>query len=148
MFPRIKKSGRYEYLQIVHNTRIDGRVRQQVLGTLGRLDRLRENGQLDSLIASLSRFSDATAVIGSEGRTAQEGVDAIGLSILSGSHVPICRRVAELLKEKSLSDVLWLVGGNIPKRDSEELKALGVDAVFAVGTPTQTIVDHIREKIS
>ena len=77
MFPRIKKSGRYEYLQIVHNTRVDGRVRQQVLGTLGRLDRLREHGQLDSLIASLSRFSDATAVIGSKSRTAQEGVDAI-----------------------------------------------------------------------
>ena len=77
MFPRIKKSGRYEYLQIVHNTRVDGRVRQQVLGTVGRLDRLRENGQLDSLIASLSRFSDATAVIGSKSRTAQEGVDAI-----------------------------------------------------------------------
>ena len=36
MFPRIKKSGRHEYLQIVHNTRVDGHVRQQVLTTLGR----------------------------------------------------------------------------------------------------------------
>ena len=79
---------------------------------------------------------------------ADEDVDVIGLSILSGSHIPICRRVAELLKEKNLSDVHWLVGGSIPKRDNEELKALGVDAVFAVGTPTQAIIDYIREKIS
>jgi methylmalonyl-CoA mutase C-terminal domain/subunit len=78
---------------------------------------------------------------------ADEDVDVLGLSILSGSHLPICRRVAELLEEKGLRDVLWLVGGNIPKRDFEPLRALGVDAVFAVGTPTSTIVEYIRGKI-
>ncbi len=77
-----------------------------------------------------------------------EGVDVIGLSILSGSHIPICHRVAALLRESGLEDVLWLVGGNIPKRDEEELKHLGVDGVFSVGAPTQSIVDFIRERVS
>ncbi len=77
-----------------------------------------------------------------------EDVDVIGLSILSGSHVPICRRMKALLRENDLTDVLWIVGGSIPKRDHEVLKALGVDAVFPVGTATQSIVDCIREKVS
>lgn len=77
---------------------------------------------------------------------ADEDVDVIGLSILSGSHIPICRRTRELLDESKLTDVLWLVGGNIPKKDHDELKSLGVDAVFAVGAKTDTIVDFIREK--
>ena len=82
-------------------------------------------------------------------RTAcDEDVDVIGLSILSGSHLPICRRLKTLLAEQGLPDVLWLVGGNIPQQDHQELKALGVDAVFAVGTPTQAIVDFIRGKLS
>ncbi len=77
-----------------------------------------------------------------------EDVDVLGLSILSGSHIPICRRLEALLQEYGLTDVLWLVGGNIPRRDHDELKSLGVDAVFAVGTPTQAIVDFVREKLS
>lgn len=82
-------------------------------------------------------------------RTASdEDVDVLGLSILSGSHIPVCRRLRDLLREYGLRDVLWLVGGNIPPKDHEELKALGVRAVFAVGTPTQAIVDFIREKLS
>ena len=82
-------------------------------------------------------------------RTAcDEDVDVLGLSILSGSHVPICRTLKDLLQEYGLTNVLWLVGGNIPQKDYAELKALGVDAVFAVGTPTQAIVDFIREKLS
>ena len=79
---------------------------------------------------------------------ADEDVDVLGLSILSGSHIPICRRVKELLQENKLEDCLWIVGGNIPKNDHEELKEIGVDAVFAVGTPTQRVVDFIREKTS
>ncbi len=77
MFLRSKRSGRYEYLQLVHNTRVDGHIRQQVLATLGRLDRLRGSGQLDGLIASLSRFSEVSAVLGPEGRTAREGAETI-----------------------------------------------------------------------
>lgn len=63
MFARVKKSGRYEYLQIVHNVRVEGHVRQQVLATLGRLDQLRETGQLDALLASCARFSEHAAVL-------------------------------------------------------------------------------------
>ena len=82
-------------------------------------------------------------------RTAcDEDVDVLGLSILSGSHIPICRRLKGLLQEHGSTDVLWLVGGNIPHKDHEELKTLGVDAIFAVGAPTQAIVDFIRERLS
>jgi methylmalonyl-CoA mutase C-terminal domain/subunit len=77
-----------------------------------------------------------------------EDVDVLGLSVLSGSHLPICRRVKALLDEQGLTDILWLVGGNIPRRDHDALRALGVDAVFAVGTPTQAAVDFVRERVS
>ena len=77
-----------------------------------------------------------------------EDVDVIGLSILSGSHIPICRRMKALLEQHGLQDTLWIVGGNIPRQDHEELRTLGVDAVFAVGTPTRAIVDFVREKVS
>lgn len=80
-------------------------------------------------------------------RAAEEGVDVLGLSILSGSHLPICRRMRDLIREHGLHGLLWLVGGNIPEKDHEALKLLGVDAVFGVGTPTQTIVDFIRERV-
>ncbi|MDP6466901.1 MAG: IS1634 family transposase [Pirellulaceae bacterium] len=63
MFARIKKSGPYQYVQVVHNERIDGRVRQRVIATLGRLDVLKESGQLDGLLESLARLSDHVAVL-------------------------------------------------------------------------------------
>jgi methylmalonyl-CoA mutase C-terminal domain/subunit len=82
-------------------------------------------------------------------RTAcDEDVDVLGLSILSGSHQPLCERVKTLLDESGLDRVLWIVGGNIPKRDHERLRELGVDAVFAVGTPPESIVQFIRENVS
>jgi methylmalonyl-CoA mutase C-terminal domain/subunit len=72
---------------------------------------------------------------------AQEDVDAIGLSILSGAHLPICRRVLELLRERKMSDVRVFLGGIIPAQDIPELKAMGVAEVFLPGTST---VDVIR----
>ena len=63
MFPRVKHTGTYEYLQIVHNQRVGGRVCQRVLATLGRLDELRENGQIDTLVTALAQFADHTAVL-------------------------------------------------------------------------------------
>ena len=63
MFVRSKKSGKHEYLQLVQNQRVDGHVRQQVLVTLGRLDRLQETGQIDALIASCARSAERTAVL-------------------------------------------------------------------------------------
>lgn len=78
----------------------------------------------------------------------EQNPDVLGLSILSGSHLPICRKIATLLSEAGLDDIPWIVGGNIPEADHEALKALGVDAVFGVGTPTQAVVDHIRARTS
>jgi len=63
MFARVKQSGAYQYVQVVHNERIDGRVRQRVIATLGRLDVLQESGQLEGLLESLARFSDHAAVL-------------------------------------------------------------------------------------
>jgi len=58
MFFRVKNSGSRQYLQIVENARDQGRVRQRVLTTLGRLDQLQQSGQLDALLASGARFAE------------------------------------------------------------------------------------------
>ncbi len=81
-------------------------------------------------------------------RAEQEHVDALGLSILSGSHLPVCRRVAELLRERGLSDLVWIVGGNIPASDCAELKKMGVHEVFPVGSTLDSIVDFLRGELT
>ena len=63
LFARVKKSGPYQYVRVVHNERVEGRVRQRVVATLGRLDVLKESGQLDGLLESRARFSDHLAVL-------------------------------------------------------------------------------------
>ena len=63
MFPRTKSNGTYDYLQIVENHRVNGKTRQQVVASLGRLDKLTESGQLDSLTKALGRFSKKLHVI-------------------------------------------------------------------------------------
>jgi transposase len=63
MFVRMKKSGDYQYLQIVHNERVNGRVKQHVIATLGRLDVLQKTGQIDALLASCARFAEHSAVL-------------------------------------------------------------------------------------
>jgi hypothetical protein len=63
MFVRTKTSGMYQYLQIVQNERIDGRVRQQIVATLGRLDVLQAKGQLDGLVSSCARFARKVSVL-------------------------------------------------------------------------------------
>lgn len=77
----------------------------------------------------------------------QEDVDAIGLSILSGAHMYLFKRVLELLKEKGADDIAVFGGGIIPPDDVAELKALGVKEIFTPGTSTQTIVKFVRENI-
>jgi methylmalonyl-CoA mutase C-terminal domain/subunit len=75
-----------------------------------------------------------------------EDADIIGLSVLSGSHLPICRKFAALRREYGIEGKLWMVGGNIPEKDREALERLGVNGVFPFGTPLGSIVDFIREK--
>ena len=81
-------------------------------------------------------------------RTArQEDVDVIGLSILSGTHLPICEKLRDILEEMGLTDKLLLVGGNIPARDVEALEALGVAGVFPTGSRFTDIVEFIRTRV-
>lgn len=78
----------------------------------------------------------------------QEAVDVVALSILSGAHLPLCRKVGERLHAHGLGEVLWIVGGNIPRRDHEALLSLGVHAVFPTGTPLAATVDFIRARVN
>ncbi len=77
---------------------------------------------------------------------ADEDVQVIGLSILSGSHIPICRRIEALRREADLDKTLWVVGGSIPRRDHDALRRMGVDAVFATGSATASVVGFLRER--
>ena len=78
----------------------------------------------------------------------QEAVDVIGLSILSGSHLPICTKMQGRLKQAGLEDKIWIVGGNIPHGDRGTLEGLGVDRVFPTGTPFAEIVGYLEERLS
>ncbi len=75
----------------------------------------------------------------------QEDVDVIGLSIMSGAHLPICEKLMKRVKEEGLDDVLVVAGGVIPERDIPKLKEMGVKGVFPGGTPLEEIVNFIRE---
>lgn len=74
----------------------------------------------------------------------QEDVDVVGLSILSGAHVPLTRRVAAALAAAGVAGVTLVVGGNVPPRDRPALEALGVSAVFGTDTPFEEIVGFLR----
>jgi methylmalonyl-CoA mutase C-terminal domain/subunit len=75
------------------------------------------------------------------------GADVIGLSVLSGAHLPLCRRIRDLLLDHGLHDKLWIVGGNIPESDRMVLRQLGYRGVFATGSRTDDIVAFIRENV-
>jgi methylmalonyl-CoA mutase C-terminal domain/subunit len=75
---------------------------------------------------------------------AQEDADVIGLSILSGAHMPICRRVLDLVRERGMDEVTVFVGGIIPTQDIPELKALGVAEVFLPGASTQDVIQAVE----
>jgi methylmalonyl-CoA mutase C-terminal domain/subunit len=75
----------------------------------------------------------------------QEDVDVVGLSVLSGAHLTIFRKVKELLRASGADRIILTGGGIIPKEDRDELLAAGVDALFGPGTSTQEIVDFIRK---
>jgi len=76
-----------------------------------------------------------------------ESIDVLGLSILSGAHLPLCKKVREAVELLGGEErPLWLVGGNIPRRDHEALREMGVGGVFPTGTSLDEIVDFIRER--
>ena len=63
MFARVKKSGRNQYLQLVENRKEKGKVKQRVIATVGRMDQLQEKGRIETLIRSLSRFSEKALLV-------------------------------------------------------------------------------------
>jgi methylmalonyl-CoA mutase C-terminal domain/subunit len=77
----------------------------------------------------------------------QEDVDAIGLSILSGAHLPITEKLVARLRERKADDIAVTVGGVIPRRDVEKLKSLGAKAVFPGGTSFAEIVHFFQEEL-
>ncbi len=77
----------------------------------------------------------------------QEDVDVVGMSILSGAHMALFPRVMELLRQNGLDNVLVVAGGIIPDEDVPALHAMGIKGVFGPGTPTDTIVNFIRENV-
>lgn len=74
----------------------------------------------------------------------QEDVDAIGVSILSGAHMTIFPKIASLLKERGLNDVLLFGGGIMPQKDIDDLKRIGIGELFTPGTSTTDIVSYVK----
>lgn len=77
----------------------------------------------------------------------QEDVDVIGLSILSGAHLNLTRRIMQGLKEKGAEEKMVIVGGIIPPADILKLKEMGVVEVFTSGTSVKHISQFIKDKI-
>ena len=81
---------------------------------------------------------------------AQEDVDVVGISILSGAHLRLMPRMVDALERHGLrgnsteDNVMLLVGGTIPDGDVQPLREMGVDGVFPVGTFTGEMVEFIR----
>jgi methylmalonyl-CoA mutase C-terminal domain/subunit len=77
----------------------------------------------------------------------QEDVDAIGLSLLSGAHNFLFSKVADLLKEKNINDILLFGGGVIPEEDIPLLKDKGFKAIFTPGTSTKEVIDFLQKEL-
>jgi methylmalonyl-CoA mutase C-terminal domain/subunit len=77
----------------------------------------------------------------------QEGVDVVGLSIMSGAHIPICKKLMGMMKDEDLEKVLVVVGGVIPNKDIPPLKEMGVAEIFPGGSHFNDIVDYIQQAV-
>jgi transposase len=82
MFARIKNSGKHQYLQIVENRKIKGKVVQRVIATIGRMDQLQEKDRIDTLIRSLSRYSEKVLLILSGKSEVRASAKKIGPSLI------------------------------------------------------------------
>ena len=77
----------------------------------------------------------------------QEDVDVIGLSLLGGEQLFYVPRIVDGMKQNGLDHVLLVVGGVIPDDDIPKLKQMGASDVFIPGTPMQTIIDFIKQRV-
>ncbi|MBW7958297.1 MAG: cobalamin B12-binding domain-containing protein [Anaerolineae bacterium] len=78
----------------------------------------------------------------------QEDVDAIGLSILSGAHMPLVSRIMELMAENDMLDIPVFLGGIVPDEDIPRLKEIGVTAVFGPGANLDDVIAQFRAAIA
>ena len=78
----------------------------------------------------------------------QEDADAVGVSILSGAHMTLVPRIMELLAAEGADDVLVIVGGTIPADDADDLRALGVAAVYTPGAPVDDMVSFLEGAVA
>lgn len=76
-----------------------------------------------------------------------ESADVVGLSIMSGAHLPLTRQVKEELAKRDMDDVHLMVGGVIPERDVDELLEMGVAGVFPTGADFDDIASRIKELV-
>jgi|WetSurMetagenome_2_1015567.scaffolds.fasta_scaffold491586_2 methylmalonyl-CoA mutase, C-terminal domain len=80
-------------------------------------------------------------------KAVDEGVDAVGLSILSGAHVELVEHVTRELRERGAGKIVLIVGGTIPSADVPLLRELGVDDVYTAGAPLQEITGSFRSNV-
>jgi methylmalonyl-CoA mutase, C-terminal domain len=76
-----------------------------------------------------------------------EDVDVIAMSLLNGAHLTLFPKVAKLLKEQGIDDILLIGGGVIPEKDKKLLEKEGITGNFGPGTPLTTIINHINSNI-
>jgi len=77
----------------------------------------------------------------------QEGVDVVGLSIMSGAQISICKKLTDMMKDKDLEKVLVVVGGVIPNKDIPLLKEMGIAEIFSGGSRFDDIVEFIQHSL-
>ena len=77
--------------------------------------------------------------------TLQESADVIALSVLSGAHMTIFKKVKDLMDKETLDNILLTGGGIIPSEDMDELSLYGVGKLFGPGTPVQETIDYIED---
>jgi len=97
---------------------------------------------MEVIYTGLRRSPAAIAAV-----AAEEDPDVIGLSVLSGAHLPLTAKVIEELDERGVDDVLLIVGGNIPAADRDAMHELGVKGVFPTGTPLDDVVEFIKREV-
>jgi methylmalonyl-CoA mutase C-terminal domain/subunit len=76
----------------------------------------------------------------------EEDVDVIGLSVLSGAHMPICTEMIEKMKEAGIGNKPLMIGGVIPEPDIPKLKELGVEGIFPTASPYEDIVNFVKDR--
>jgi methylmalonyl-CoA mutase C-terminal domain/subunit len=77
----------------------------------------------------------------------QEDADAVGLSVLSGAHMTLFKRVVELMGENDLDDVVLFGGGIVPEEDIPQLESMGVAKIFTPGATMPDIVDWVQTNV-